>query len=310
MGPSGGGTSRQIIEGGYDAAYNARMASIAEQQQGLANEMFSFWRRYQAPLEAAQAQMGMSVLPAQQEYMQGYLASQTGLLPSQAALESRALEAQHQLLQPMLDVQLAQLASNYETMPYLHGYGIESIESARHLLPYQTRAQRSGAELAHLTNESKVRLLPYGEDATRTGMQLQTGTNEMGMRLLPYNEDATRTGLELERDQNRMDRMLIPNRHFAQEKFYQEANQGVNPEEWAARSGIDVGAAYAGADAALRRDAARMGGVDPSSGRFASAQGGYGLNMARDLAAARTQGRRAGEDENWNRRVMAAQYAA
>jgi hypothetical protein len=327
-GSSGGGssTTRQIIEGGYDAAYNARMARIAEQQQALAGQMFDFWRQYQAPLEAAQARVGMELLPAQQEYMQGYLASQTGMLPQQAALESRALDAQHQMLQPMLDVQMAQLASNYETLPYLHGYGIESIESARHLLPYQTQAQRSGAELLHGTNEMGLRLLPYQEGSQRTGFELQQGMNEMGQRLLPYQETASRTGLQLQGEQNAAGRYLLPqetqltaadiqrqqalmpDRQYAAQKFYQEAAEGVNPEEWAARAGIDVGAAYAGSDAALRRDAARMG-VDPSSGRFANAQGGYGLNMARDLAQARTQGRRAGEDENWKRRVMAAQYA-
>ena len=328
-GSSGGGgtTSRQIIEGGYDAAYNARMAGIAEQQQALAGEMFNFWRQYQAPLEAAQAYSTMNVLPAQEEYLKSYLSSQLGLMPGQAALEQRALDAQHQLLQPMLDVQMAQLASNYETMPYLHGYGIESVESARHLLPYQTREARTAAELGAAMNDSGVRLLPFGEQAQRTGYQLQTGTNEMGQRLLPYQEPALRTGLQLQAEQNQAGRYLLPQqaqlmaqdiarqsalmpeRQFAAHKFYQDANHGVNPEEWAARAGVDVGAAYAGADAALRRDAARMG-VDPSSGRFAAAQGGYGLNMAKDLAAARTQGRRAGEDENWQRRVMAANYAA
>ena len=273
----GGGTTRQVIEGGYDAAYNARMAAIAEQQQGLANEMFAFWRQYQAPLEAAQARSTMNVLPAQEEYLKNYLAAQTGMIPQQAALEQRALDAQHQLLQPMLDVQMAQLASNYETMPYLHAYGLESIESARHLMPYQTREARTAAELGTDMNLAGRYLLPQQTELTAADVQRQIA--------------------------------MMPERQFAQHKFYQDANHGVNPDEWAARAGVDAAAAYAGADAALRRDAARMG-VDPSSGRFANAQGGYGLNMAKDLAQARTQGRRAGEDENWQRRVMAANYAA
>ena len=149
---------------------------------------------------------------------------------------------------------------------------------------------------------TQSRLLPYDEAAQRTGFQLQTDQNVAGRHLLP--RQVLLTESDIARQQ-----ALMPERQFAQHKFYQDANHGVNPEEWAARAGIDVGAAYAGADAALRRDAARMG-VDPSSGRFASAQGGYGLNMAKDLAQARTQGRRAGEDENWQRRVMAANYAA
>ena len=205
-------------------------------------------------------------------------------------------------------------------------FALEGIESARGLLPWETEASRTNFGLRTGMNEMGLELLPWQKDATQSGLQFQTDMNQMGSRLLPFQEAASQSGLQLQNEQNAAGRYLLPqetqltamdiqrqqalmpDRQYAAHKFFQDANHGVNPEEWAARAGVDVGAAYAGADAALRRDAARMG-VDPSSGRFASAQGGYGLNMARDLAQARTQGRRAGEDENWQRRVMAANYA-
>jgi hypothetical protein len=66
-----------------DPAYNARMATIAEQQQGMAQEYFNYWKQNQAPLETAQAQSALSLLPSQTELTRQQIQSQTSLLPAQ-----------------------------------------------------------------------------------------------------------------------------------------------------------------------------------------------------------------------------------
>lgn len=56
----GGGSTVNSV----DPAYNARMASIAEAQQGMAEEYFDFWRDSYKPLEEAQIQSNLNMLPS------------------------------------------------------------------------------------------------------------------------------------------------------------------------------------------------------------------------------------------------------
>lgn len=76
----GGGTTSTTS---VDAAYNARMATIAEQQQGMAKEYFDYWKTSQQPLETAQSQAALSLLPGQTELMKSQIESQKSLLPTQ-----------------------------------------------------------------------------------------------------------------------------------------------------------------------------------------------------------------------------------
>ena len=66
----GGGSSTTNTQ---DTAYNARMATIAEQQQGMAQEYFDFWKSDYKPLEQAQikANMGMieQAAPVREKYI-------------------------------------------------------------------------------------------------------------------------------------------------------------------------------------------------------------------------------------------------
>ena len=290
------------------SALDGVLKSMYESQLQQSEFMFDQYKENQLPYEQDYWALAQQNLPAVSDQAVRMGEAQTSLGEHSAALGGLRLGEEQQLTGPRTDLAL------------------QGIGTQGRLLPYDEAAQRTGFQYQQGQNEMGTRLLPYQETASRTGSQFQTGMNEMGSRLLPFQEAASQSGLQFQNEQNAAGRYLLPQetqltaadiqrqqalmpeRQFAAHKFFQDANHGVNPEEWAARAGIDVGAAYAGADAALRRDAARMG-VDPSSGRFAAAQGGYGLNMAKDLAQARTQGRRAGEDENWQRRVMAANYA-
>ena len=47
----------------YDVAYNARMASIAEAQQRMAEKSFSFWETDYKPMEAEQIKANREMIP-------------------------------------------------------------------------------------------------------------------------------------------------------------------------------------------------------------------------------------------------------
>ena len=59
---SGGGGSS-----GVDRRYNARLAAIAERQQGMADEYFEFWRESGKPYEKAQLEANLELLPQEVE---------------------------------------------------------------------------------------------------------------------------------------------------------------------------------------------------------------------------------------------------
>jgi hypothetical protein len=71
----------------YDAAYNARMATLAEQYGGMAETAFNSWDTGGARLlEEKTAQAGLGLLPAQTELAQGQIDSALSLLPASTEL--------------------------------------------------------------------------------------------------------------------------------------------------------------------------------------------------------------------------------
>ena len=260
---------------------------------------------------AAQRQLNQPTV----EYQLAQMKNQMEMLPHLHAFGLEGIEAQRELLPYNTEAQRGDAL-------YRSGLAAMNLD----LLPYQHEASMLDSRLKSARSESGLRLNPYEESAQLSALLYNRDFSDMNRRMLPFAEESMESGLRLEGEQNQaarfllpgqtmltaediaMQRALIPDRQYTQHQFYRQANEGVDPNEWAARAAVDMGAAYSGSDGALRRDAARMG-VDPASGRFANAQGGYGLNMARDLAQAATLGRRAGEDENWKRLATAAQMA-
>jgi len=68
----GGGSSSTTNT--VDYAYNNRMATIAEQQQGMAQDYFDFWKSDYKPLEQAQIQANLDMVqqsaPAREKFIQ------------------------------------------------------------------------------------------------------------------------------------------------------------------------------------------------------------------------------------------------
>lgn len=66
--------SKQTSTTSYDTKYNARMAKIAERQQGIADQYFEFWKQTYKPYETAQVAANLELMPfevaAQKEQLQ------------------------------------------------------------------------------------------------------------------------------------------------------------------------------------------------------------------------------------------------
>jgi hypothetical protein len=85
----GGSTSTTTTTGEIDYEYNRRMAAIAEQQQGLANEYAEFWREEYKPLETAQIEANMQLVDQQTDTERQKLAAE-GTQADTASLKSEA----------------------------------------------------------------------------------------------------------------------------------------------------------------------------------------------------------------------------
>jgi hypothetical protein len=81
-----------------DYAYNARMAAIAEQQQGMAEEYYQYYKDYYQPYETAQIKANQA------------------LLPYQTGVQTKALQAAGEALDPdaAMDAAAADVAQSYE----------------------------------------------------------------------------------------------------------------------------------------------------------------------------------------------------
>lgn len=200
--------------GNFDAAYNARMATIAESQQGMAQEYYNFWQTDYKPMEQAQIQANQRMLPVETDL------------------------------------------------------NIQKVQAEGKLLPGQTA-------LVGAQNESNLSLLP-GQTAL-AGAQMQDTMTAIGEK--------------------------APVRSA----FFKEALEGVSAEGRAAMAGADAAHAFAGSQAAMGRDAARMG-INPNSGRFASMTNTNALNRAKMIAGARTGARTGAEQENFTRLQNAMGY--
>jgi hypothetical protein len=89
-GGSGGGSSTTNT---VDYDYNARMASLSEEQQGWAREYYQMWQTHFKPYEIAQAQANMALLPLETESYRKQLEAINTLLPQQTKVAGQFMDA-------------------------------------------------------------------------------------------------------------------------------------------------------------------------------------------------------------------------
>ena len=88
-GSRGGGSVTNTVDYGY----NARMATIAEEQQTWAKDYYNMWQQYYKPYEIAQARSNLELLPLETDTYKSVLESAKNLVPQQTAAAENFLSA-------------------------------------------------------------------------------------------------------------------------------------------------------------------------------------------------------------------------
>jgi hypothetical protein len=89
MGGGSGGSETNTV----DRVYNARMASLSEEQQDWAREYYQMWQTHFKPYEIAQAQANMATLPMETEAYKKQLDAVNTLLPQQTKVAGQFMDA-------------------------------------------------------------------------------------------------------------------------------------------------------------------------------------------------------------------------
>lgn len=105
------GDSTTKVKGEIDKEYNKRMATIAESQQEMAEEMMGYYRQHGLPLDKAMTKAGLDLLPHQTKLEIGRLESGLESLPYQTELEIGSLEAGLELLPEQTKLTMDQIKS-------------------------------------------------------------------------------------------------------------------------------------------------------------------------------------------------------
>jgi len=281
---SGGGGGDSV-----DREYNARMATIAEKQQAMAEEYFQYWKSGPGHWEtrpvggsgdtATGASSGIrsvfdSLVPkteqvwvkdpdgvSYQQMEQEQMKSNMELIPKQTKYMSTFLNAETGLVPQRAGLESAFLNAETGLVPQRAGLESALLNAETGLVP-----QRAGLESAFLDAE--------------TGLVPQRASLE--------------SALIDEQQEN------IALRKPVTSKFYDEVLKGVDVDERVNLARADVESAYAGAESNARRWASGMG-INPASKSYSAGL----MSLAKEKAAAKvgatSLARRQAEEENFAR---------
>lgn len=282
---SGGGGG-----GDVDREYNARMATIAEQQQAMADEYFQYWKSGPGHWETKTIEGTGQAKPISNDGLftggnlsipglgpdsesaaaRGYRAKRgtSGNMPSgiKSAFESLLPKTEQVWVKDpdgvsYMDMEQAQMKSNMELIPKQTEYQSAYLDAETGLVP-----QRAGLESAFLDAE--------------TGLVPQ------------------RAGLESALIDEQQENIAL--RKPVTSKFYDEVLKGVDVDERVNLARADVESAYAGAESNARRWASGMG-INPASKSYSAGL----MSLAKEKAAAKvgatSLARRQAEGENFAR---------
>lgn len=123
-GGGGGGSS-------VDKEYNARMASIAEDQQAMSEESMDFWRSDYKPMEREQIAANRELIPYQKDLAKEQATAERELIPFQ----TETTKKQHGAAQAFIDeatggVDVDGRVSQAES-DVKHGFGLTSAKARR-----------------------------------------------------------------------------------------------------------------------------------------------------------------------------------
>ncbi|MBT4876353.1 MAG: hypothetical protein HON48_14245 [Desulfobacula sp.] len=156
----------------YDAAYNARMATIAESQQGMADEYYKFWETDYKPMEQAKIKANMDMIPLETAYNTEKMQADRDLLPGQVELGAAQSKSALSLLPGQTDLAMAKNADDLtaigEKAPVRNAFFKESIDGVN----VTDRVNQAGADAAQAFAGSRAVM---GRDAARMGINPNSG---------------------------------------------------------------------------------------------------------------------------------------
>lgn len=321
---SGGGGN------GVDTEYNARMATLSEEEHGWAEEFMNFYKYGDTydPNEEVWVDADGNIsneAPKKTKVIPGYTrtvrdeSAPNGIrqewVPDQIvsvgddAGWTKKKRGEIEGYDPgaqtsYMDMEKQQIADNMAIMPHMRDQAISeaslgkaSAKTQEALLPqYQTMMGNQydyGAQKA-ITDKN---LLGDYESSTRSNLKFQGAQADANLSLLPQ-QTQLRGALNTEQLQNVGYRAPIAKQYFTEVAKGKDVQGEVN------KASADVASAYKGAG---KRAIETMGryGINPNSGRGRSAIETSSLSYGRDQAAARTAARTNTENENFERRRQA-----
>ena len=332
--PSGGGGGDSV-----DREYNARMATIAEKQQAMAEEYFQYWKSGPGHWEtrpadyAGSSSSGIrsafdSLVPKTEKvwvkdeggvsYMdmeQAQMKSNMELIPKQTKYMSTSLDAETGLVPQRAGLESAFLNAETGLVPQRAGLESAFLNAETRLVP-----QRASLESASL--DAETRLVPQraGLESTFLDAETRLVPQRAGLesafldaetRLVPQRAGLESTFLDAETglvpQRASLESALIAEqqenialRKPVTSKFYDEVLKGVDVDERVNLARADVESAYAGAESNARRWASGMG-INPASKSYSAGL----MSLAKEKAAAKvgatSLARRQAEEENFAR---------
>lgn len=151
-GGTGGGSSTTNT---VDKGYNARMATLSEEQQDWAREYFGVWQDYQKPYEIAQMKANMKMLPKETQLYGQQMDAANTLLPLETASVKAQLEAQNRLLPKEIAMYEKGLSSASELLPLQTEAAGKFLKSAVNGVDVNERMGLAAADTANAWKDAR-----------------------------------------------------------------------------------------------------------------------------------------------------------
>lgn len=178
------------------------------------------------------------------------------------------------------------------------GLSTAQADRLNQLTPIEVELAGLTLEKAKTLTPLEVRNIKAQLDAEYPLIQKRADVESQGL-------DVTSQGLAAKSKGIAASEGLIPLQEQAARGYYDASINGIDPEVWGQRAQSDVEQAFKGSNADARREAARMG-LNPKSGNYANEIRQQAIEKARLGGGARAIGTLAGERENYQRLGLAA----
>lgn len=284
LGPIGAPSSE------YDAVFNARMANIAEQNQGISNELYDFWKN------------GLEVENP------NYAAYKKGLDKYNKALWDKKVQykmsgstvpfneyAKDELMALGMYKKNNPAQEQYNTYSY-RDFETDKLLANQSLLPGQTELAKKQMAFDSELIDRNTGLLDKTYENAGLGLDLEKGQIGAQQELLPLETGLRKTQIDTESFGLAEAKKQMLERSPIVSEYYKQALKGTNVDSAMNMAQSDTVLALKGAERENRLNAARMG-VNPASGRYATSS----IDKAKAIAQSRTAARVGTDATNFNK---------